>query len=158
MSRKLLAGTLVLSAAIAAAAFCLKPRDPVYSRSVSTFLAHPLYDRPVRVQGRLLRGSLCRRDDPCEYRFQLVDRDSIGVNASGLFVRYLHCFIPDGFRDVPGLDVTVTVEGELCSGCHHLQASQVYTTGPRKYELKVRDSHSEPVSEPLPRLKVCPEL
>src|SRR4051794_30003134 len=71
MSRKLLVGTVLLSAGILAIVFNSNRRTGVYSRSVSEFLAHPIRDEVVRVQGRLVPGSLCRQSEPCEWRFSL---------------------------------------------------------------------------------------
>jgi cytochrome c-type biogenesis protein CcmE len=63
--------------------------------------------RKVRVEGELVPGTLAKRDQPCEYRFTLHKDDA------RLPVRYAQCVIPDGFRDVPGGGVQVTVEGAL---------------------------------------------
>ncbi len=63
--------------------------------------------RKVRVEGELVPGTLTKRDQPCEYRFTLHKDDA------RLPVRYAQCVIPDGFRDVPGGGVQVTVEGAL---------------------------------------------
>ena len=50
-----------------------------------------------------------------------LDREAQSV----LPVRFAGCVVPDTFRDVPGLDVEVTVEGELCDTCHTFDASML---------------------------------
>ena len=138
MSRKLLVGTLILAAGILVAVF--QYRAPVlYSRSVSEFLAHPIRGQLVRVQGTFVRGSLCQRDNPCEYRFRLAGgwsaRADLGPAAPSaeLSVRYRQCMIPDTFRESNA--VTITVEGEMCASCHHFEASTIFATMSGKYEM-----------------------
>jgi cytochrome c-type biogenesis protein CcmE len=50
-------------------------------------------------------------------------------------VRYAQCIVPDTFKDVPGMDVGVTVEGKLAAG-GGFEASQVMAKCPSKYEMK----------------------
>jgi cytochrome c-type biogenesis protein CcmE len=145
MSRKLLAGTLLLGASILYAVFSLGRPKPVYSRSVSEFLAHPIRDEAVRIQGSLVPGSLVRLDEPCEYRFRLVDRWSPSTDAAPsaarpeLSVRYPRCIVPDTFRDTPGFEgAVVTVEGKMCQSCHHFEASEIYAKVTLKYQMKGR--------------------
>jgi len=161
MSRKLLVGTLVVSAGVLAIVFSFNQPKPVYARSVSEFLAHPMPDQPVRIEGRLVHGSLCVRHEPCEYRFRMSGRRSVpsdsGTNLarSELSVHYPRCIVPDTFRDAPGLDVAVSVEGELCNGCHHFEASQILAKCPGKYEMRERGSVDRvPTFVPPPE---CPE-
>lgn len=68
-----------------------------------------LTGRKVRVEGHLVPGTLQKRDDPCEYRFNMHGTDK----ANEIPVSYAKCVIPDTFRDVPGGGVEVTVEGAL---------------------------------------------
>lgn len=164
MSRKLLVGTVLLGAGILCVVFRLSKPDSVYSRSVSEFVAHPVYDRTVRVQGTVVPGSVCWRAEPCEYRFLLVEpRDSPTDAAAmapprpGLSVRYPSCIVPDTFRPKPGTDTFVTVEGKQCASCHYFEASLLLARGPGKYEMRARDAGSEPPPEPVTALAVCPE-
>jgi len=158
MSRKLLVGTLVLAAGILVAVFQYRP-SAVYSRSVSEFLAHPIHGQLVRIQGTLVRGSLCRRDNPCEYRFRLGEGWSPATDAgpaapSGeLSVRYRQCLLPDTFREANG--VTVTVEGEMCASCHRLEASTIFAKMGGKYEMREMQRHGQaappmPMPTPMP--------
>jgi cytochrome c-type biogenesis protein CcmE len=50
--------------------------------------------------------------------------------------------VPDTFRDVPGMDVGVTVEGELQSDQSFL-ASSVLAKCPSKYEMKEKQKNGE---------------
>lgn len=164
MSRKLLLGTVLLSAAILAIVFSMSwSESGAYSRSVSDFHAHPIYDRVVRVQGTLVPGSLCYRDNPCEYRFRLEDQryapTDAGMSAASpqLSVRYPQCVVPDTFRPGSGIDVSVTVEGKLCANCHQFEASALYAKMPGKYEMKMRDGAVEATPQPLKAVGVCPD-
>ena len=154
MSRKLLLGTVLLSSGILAAVFGLSAPSSVYARSLSEFVAHPVYDQLVRIQGNVVPGSLCRRENPCEYRFRLADR------SSQLAVHYPRCLVPDTFRFVPGVDLNVTVEGEQCANCHHFEASAIFAKGYGKYEMKEMQRLGGSVAatpEPVAPLPVCPE-
>lgn len=102
----------------------------IYSAGVDQVLAEreKLSGRTVRVEGTLVKGSLVKRDQPCEYRF-LVER-----NAVRLEVHYPQCSVPDTFRDLPYTDVMVTAEGRL-DGAHFL-ATNIIAKCPSKYEEK----------------------
>ena len=98
MSRKLLAGTVLLGAGILALVFFM-PGD-VPRRTVSAFLAQRIRNRPVRVEGALVKGSLCkvtRGPDACEYRFRMIDGFSLhpapGLGPE-LRVRDPNCLVP----------------------------------------------------------------
>jgi len=151
MSRKLLVGTVLLSAGILVAVFGLSSPKPVYARSVSEFVAQPSYDQFARVYGTLVPGTLCRRDDPCEYRFRLADQ------RSQLAVSYPHCLVPDTFRVQPGIDLQMTVEGTLCANCHQFEASVMFVKEPRKYEFKRMDGAVEATNARYPAMPVCPD-
>jgi cytochrome c-type biogenesis protein CcmE len=138
----LLAGTVLLGVGILVVVFRLSSPRAVYAHSVSEFVAQPIRDQPVRVSGTLVHGSLSRADNPCEYRFRLAGRESAFSDAGPLSprpelsVRYAACVIPDTFRDLPGCDVEVMVEGELCANCHRFEATQVLSKCPGKYWIK----------------------
>jgi len=156
MSKKLLIGSLVLSAGILAlAAGPLRPK-PRYTRSVVDVLKHDIRDERTRVQGVLVKGSLCEIEPGCGYRFKMADsywNDPIGPKPTELSVLYEACVIPDTFRDVPGLDVELTVEGERCQTCHDFKADQIMAKCPSKYQMYLDGGH--PSSKPPPR---CSEL
>jgi cytochrome c-type biogenesis protein CcmE len=103
----------------------------IYSKGVDEMMAQKdaLADRNVRVQGTLVKGTLARRDSPCEYRFR------IKKNGSEIEVRYPQCVVPDTFRDVPNMDVDVTATGKLAKD-GHFQASQIMAKCPSKYDMK----------------------
>lgn len=103
----------------------------IYSKGVDEMMAQKdsLADRNVRVQGTLVKGTLARRDSPCEYRFRMKK------NGSEIEVRYPQCVVPDTFRDVPNMDVDVTATGKL-SKDGHFQASQIMAKCPSKYDMK----------------------
>jgi len=86
-----------------------------------------LRGKRVRMEGTLVRGSLMKRDEPCEYRFQL------SAKASVVQVRYPQCVIPDSFQDRPDAVVKVTVEG-LLGEDGVFAATQVLAKCPSKYE------------------------
>lgn len=130
MSRKLLLGTLLVSAGALAVVFGTKVARPMYSLGVADFHARPRWDERVRLNGTLVRGTLCKVDEPCEYRFRMSDR------GESLSVSYESCVIPDTFRDVPGTDVEVRVEGEQCQGCHDFEASAIMAMSLGKFETR----------------------
>jgi cytochrome c-type biogenesis protein CcmE len=110
----------------------------IYSKPVDELLAQraKFLGRPVRAEGNLVHGSLVKRDQPCEYRFSIEKR---GVE---LPVRFAQCVVPDTFRDVPEMDVGVTVEGELQES-GNFEASSVLAKCPSKYEMEQRKQHGE---------------
>ena len=110
----------------------------IYSKPVDELLAQKdkFAGRPVRAEGNLVHGSLAKRDSPCEYRF------TIAKNGVELPVRFPQCVVPDTFRDVPGMDVGVTVEGELQVDQSFL-ASSVLAKCPSKYEMQERKKNGE---------------
>lgn len=110
----------------------------IYSKPVDQLLAQKakFLGRPVRADGILVHDSLVKRDQPCEYRF------TISKNGSELPVRYAQCVVPDTFRDVPDIDVGVTVEGELQAN-DTFEATSVLAKCPSKYEMQQRKDHGE---------------
>lgn len=110
----------------------------IYSKPVDQLLSQKakFVGRPVRADGLLVHGSLVRRDQPCEYRF------SIAKNGAELPVRFAQCVVPDTFRDVPDIDVGVTVEGELQAN-DSFEATSVLAKCPSKYEMQQRQEHGE---------------
>src|SRR6185295_2712872 len=103
----------------------------MYSKNVDDLIKEKskFLGKPVRAEGLLVHGTLVKRETPCEYRF------TIEKNGTQVPVRYAKCIVPDTFRDVPGMDVGVTVEGSLRSD-DSIEATQVLAKCPSKYEMK----------------------
>ena len=99
-----------------------------------------LAKRNLKVQGMLVKGTLVRRDEPCEYRFKLEDPKAKG---SILPVAYRQCVVPDTFRDMPGMDVMVTAEGKLATDGKSFEATGIMAKCPSKYEMQERSMSGE---------------
>jgi cytochrome c-type biogenesis protein CcmE len=112
--------------------------NAIYSKPVDQLVAQKarFIGRPVRAEGNLVHGTLEKRDTPCEYRF------TITKNGVDVPVRYAQCVVPDTFRDVPGMDVGVTVEGALLAD-NSFEATSVLAKCPSKYEMKERAGRGE---------------
>jgi len=137
--RLLLVVPLVMAAAAIVALVLVGMQDKgMYSKPVDQLVAEKakFVGRPVRAEGNLVHGSLVKRDTPCEYRF------SIEKNGVEVPVRFPKCVVPDTFRDVPGMDVGVTVEGELRAD-NSLEATNVLAKCPSKYEMKEKAARGE---------------
>lgn len=127
----LLVGLITMGVAILAIVLTGIDSAAVYSKGVDQLLQERerFVARNVRVVGTLVRGSLLRRNEPCEYRFKLYKGDV------QLDVQYPQCIIPDTFRDVPNVDVEVTAEGRLQKDGSFL-AHQIMAKCPSKYDMK----------------------
>ncbi len=136
----LLVGLVVMGLAVLAIVLTGIDQAAVYSKGVDQLLQERerFVSRNVRVVGMLVRGSLMRRSDPCEYRFQLYKGTSV------LNVQYPQCIIPDTFRDVPNVDVEVTAEGRLQKDGNFL-AHQIMAKCPSKYDMKDRKASGQQV-------------
>ncbi len=134
----LLGALLAMGAAILTLVFTSFEGSAIYSRKVDELAAEreKLMGRNVRVEGELKRGTLVRRDEPCEYRFTMKGQ------KEELAVRYERCTVPDTFRDVPGLPTLVTAEGTL-DPAGHFAASSIIAKCPSKYEMKERAGKGE---------------
>lgn len=110
----------------------------IYSRPVDELIRDKAKykGRAVRAEGNLVHGTLVKRESPCEYRF------TISKNGVDVPVRYPQCVVPDTFRDVPGMDVGVTVEGALLAD-NSFEATSVLAKCPSKYEMKERAQKGE---------------
>ena len=102
-----------------------------------------LIGRKVRVEGELVPGTLEKRDQPCEYRFNVYGKDKKTI----LPVRYAQCVIPDTFRDVPQGGVQVTVEGALAKDSS-FEASLVMAKCASKYDPKTHQMEEDAKSAP----------
>jgi cytochrome c-type biogenesis protein CcmE len=156
MSRKLLAASLVAGAAILVVVF-QSESEPVYSYRVGEFLARDLRAREVRVKGMLVRGSLCKVEPDCGYRFAIADslysEEGSPVSPPALAVSYDGCTIPDTFRDVPGYDIQIAAQGERCKTCHDFKATQLIAKCPGKYEMYTDGGYP-----PAPPIPLCDAL
>ena len=134
----LLIGLLVMASAIVVLVMTSFNDSAIYSKGVDEIVAQKdkLGDRNLRVQGTLVKGTLVRRDTPCEYRFRMRK------NGAEIEVRYPQCVVPDTFRDVPNMDVDVTATGKL-AGDGHFQASEIMAKCPSKYDMKQRAASGE---------------
>jgi len=134
----LLAALLVIVAGVLVLVFTSFQGSAIYSVGVDQLVKEPArYERRnVRVKGMLVKGTLARRDEPCEYRFKLQE------NATELSVHYPQCVVPDTFRDMPGMDVEVTAEGKLGAG-GVFQATSIMAKCPSKYEMQQRSLSGE---------------
>ena len=94
------------------------------------------------MKGYLVKGSLTRRDEPCEYRFKLEDQDQ-KLKSSTIAVHYPQCVVPDTFKDMPGMDVEVTAEGKLGADATVFTATSIIAKCPSKYEMKQRSMAGE---------------
>jgi cytochrome c-type biogenesis protein CcmE len=133
----LLAALLVMAGGILALVLTGSDEGVVYSRGVDELGAtQENGDRKVRVQGTLVKQTLQRRDQPCEYKFKMEK------NGKVIEVRYPQCVVPDTFRDVPGMDVDVTAEGRMTDDGYFL-ASNIMAKCPSKYDMKQRAQSGE---------------
>jgi cytochrome c-type biogenesis protein CcmE len=134
----LLIALLVMGGAILGLVMTNFEDAAIYSKGVHELVREKdkFATRNVRVEGMLVKGTLTRRDTPCEYRFAI---EKEGVQ---LPVRFAQCIVPDTFRDVPGMDVAVTAEGRL-NEAGHFDASHIMAKCPSKYEMKERAKKGE---------------
>jgi len=142
----LVLGLLVaLAAGIAIVVLTSFKGAAVYSKSVDEVVRDraALAGRRLRVEGNLVQGTLERRDKPCEYRFRVARA------GAEMLVHYAQCVVPDTFRDVPGVDIAVTIEGKLTpSG--DFQATEIMAKCPAKYDLKKRLVPGGPTYDGVP--------
>lgn len=137
--RLLLVIPLVMAAAAIVALVLVGMQDKgMYSKPVDELVQQKtkFVGKPVRAEGNLVHGSLVKRESPCEYRFK-IEKNGVEVP-----VRFAKCVVPDTFRDVPGMDLGVTVEGELQAD-DSLEASNVLAKCPSKYEMKQKAAGGE---------------
>ncbi len=129
---------VAVGAAIVAFVMTGMKDNAIYSKPVDDLVAQKarFVGRAVRAEGNLVHGTLERRETPCEYRF------TIAKNGVEVPVRFAQCVVPDTFRDIPGMDVGVTVEGALQAD-NSFEATTVLAKCPSKYEMKDRASKGE---------------
>lgn len=112
-----------------------------YAKDVNAVVGNQgeLGTRNLKVQGILVAGSLTKREEPCEYRFKIRQKDA--PDGAVMSVHFPQCIVPDTFRDVPGMDVEATVTGQLADG--HFQANTIEAKCPSKYEMQQRQLAGE---------------
>jgi cytochrome c-type biogenesis protein CcmE len=148
--RVLLAGTLVLAGTILVAIFTFTKPTTIFERSVSELLRRPLLETTVRLEGFIVRGSLCKVPSKCEYRFRLAESPyPAGGPGNELEVRYGGCVVPDTFRDVPGYDFKVIMQGELREDRSHFDATTIMAQCPSKYEKPSDPAILEAYARPI---------
>lgn len=140
----LLLGLVGMGAAILFVVFSGFKQAAVYSKGVDELLRDKdrFESRTVRVVGTLVAGTLARRSDPCEYRFKMQKNDAI------LTVLYPQCVVPDTFRDVPGVKVEVTAEGQI-SADGTFRAHQIMAKCPSKYDMRGKSSQGQAIPHAL---------
>ena len=136
--RGLVLGLTLAVAGIAGFVLAGMQEGAVYAKPVDELMKEKakFAGRPVRAEGNLVHGTLVKRDSPCEYKF------TITKNGIDLPVRFAQCVVPDTFRDVEGMDVGVTVEGELKAD-NSFEATVVLAKCPSKYEMKDKAQKGE---------------
>jgi cytochrome c-type biogenesis protein CcmE len=135
----LLIGLLVILGGILTLVFTSFKGAAVYSVGVDQLLKESsrYSDRAIRVKGMLVKGTLARRDEPCEYRFKLQE------NGSVLSVQHPSCIVPDTFKDMPGMDVEVQAEGHLAPDGKTFVSNAIVAKCPSKYEMKQKSMAGE---------------
>ncbi|NOU29945.1 MAG: cytochrome c maturation protein CcmE [Polyangiaceae bacterium] len=144
-------GILIVSALVAGGAAVVAlvlggmKDNSIYAKSVDELIREKtkFAGKPVRAEGNLVHGSLVKRESPCEYRF------TIEKNGTTIPVRFAQCVVPDTFRDVPNMDVGVTVEGKLLAD-NSFEATNVLAKCPSKYEMKERQGKGEQMPHAAP--------
>jgi cytochrome c-type biogenesis protein CcmE len=134
----LLLGLLAIVGGVLTLVFTSFEGSAIYSVGVDQLIKEPerYSERNVRVKGMLVKGTLTRREQPCEYRFKLEEKNTV------LAVEYPQCVVPDTFRDMPGMDVEVTAEGKMADN-GAFQATSIMAKCPSKYEMKQKSMAGE---------------
>ena len=87
----------------------------------------------------LIEGSNMAEAHPVGFRHPMIAKEK---NGAKLDVRYPQCVVPDTFRDLPGTEVAVTVEGRLAS-VGHFEADRIMAKCPSKYDMSERAAKGE---------------
>jgi cytochrome c-type biogenesis protein CcmE len=135
----LLAGLLVMVAGILTLVFSSGKDAAIYSVGVDQLMKDPARynQRSIRAKGMLVKGTLAKRDEPCEYRFKIVE------HGTELAVHHPSCVVPDTFRDMPGMDVEVQAEGKLAEDGKTFVSTNIIAKCPSKYEMKQKSMAGE---------------
>jgi cytochrome c-type biogenesis protein CcmE len=135
----LLIGLLVMAAGVLSLVFTTGKNGAIYSVGVSQLMKEQARygTRAIRVKGMLVKGTLARRDEPCEYHFKLEE------NGTVLAVNHPSCNVPDTFRDMPGMDVEVQAEGKMSDDGKTFVSDNIVAKCPSKYEMKQKSMNGE---------------
>jgi cytochrome c-type biogenesis protein CcmE len=135
----LLIGLLVIVAGVLSLVFTSFKGSAIYSVGVDQLMKEQTRygARAIRVKGMLVKGTLARRDDPCEYRFKLEEKGTV------LAVHHPTCDVPDTFRDMPGMDVEVQAEGKMDADGKTFVSDKIVAKCPSKYEMKQKSMAGE---------------
>lgn len=126
----LLIGLVVVAMGVLALIPLTFKGSAVWATTVDKLVAdQSLQGRRVRVEGTLVKGTLVKRDRPCEFRFKLKTNESV------VEIRYPQCVIPDTLQDRPEADVQVTAEGSM-NADGMFEATNILAKCPSKYEEK----------------------
>ncbi len=141
----LVVGLVMAASALAGFVLTGLGEGALYSKPVDDLLANPskFAGRPVRAEGNLVHGSIEHRESPCEWRFVIEKK------GAKMPVRYPQCIVPDTFRDVPTMDVGVTVEGQVQADGSFV-ATTVLAKCPSKYEMQERQQRGEQMPHAAP--------
>jgi cytochrome c-type biogenesis protein CcmE len=135
----LLVGLLVMVAGVLVLVFTSFKGAAIYSLGVDKLLKEQTRyaERTVRVKGMLVKGTLARRDVPCEYRFKLKENDTV------LAIQHPSCVVPDTFKDMPGMDVEVQAVGKLAPDGKTFVSTEIVAKCPSKYEMQQKSMAGE---------------
>jgi cytochrome c-type biogenesis protein CcmE len=145
----LLIGLFVMMAGILFLVFNSGKDAAIYSLGVDQLMSNQARysQRNVRVKGMLVKGTLTRRDSPCEYRFKLQekqpDQSGASVEHAVLSVQHPSCVVPDTFKDMPGMDVEVQAEGKLAPDGKTFISTGIIAKCPSKYEMQQKSMAGE---------------
>lgn len=135
----LLIGLLVMVAGVLTLVFTSFKGAAIYSLGVDQLVKETTRynERTIRVKGMLVKGTLARRDEPCEYRFKLQEKGAV------LSVQHPSCVVPDTFKDMPGMDVEVQAEGKLAEDGKTFVSTAIVAKCPSKYEMQQKSLAGE---------------
>ncbi|MBF0274533.1 MAG: cytochrome c maturation protein CcmE [Nitrospinae bacterium] len=128
---KFAGGSLVIVAAIIYLISAGISKSSLYYLTVEELVAEgsSAYNKGMRVEGKVVPGSIVRKDEKMELTFNL------GKNLSFVPVTYTGV-IPDMFKD----DTKVVVEGTFSSN-GIFKANTLMTSCPSKYEASKEEGH-----------------
>ena len=140
----LLIGLLVIVGGVLVLVFTSFKGEAIYSVGVDQVMhnASSYNQRQLRVTGMLVKGTLARRDEPCEYRFKLID-EKAKAGSVPLSIQHPSCDVPDTFKDMPGMNVQVSAEGRLSADGKTFTSNKIIAKCPSKYDMKEKSMAGE---------------
>ncbi len=118
---------VIVVGAIAYLMFSSFGESMIYYKTVNELLAEParFTDRPVRVNGVVMAGSVKQKPGTNQYRFEISKRDKVlEVEYAGI--------LPDAMQ--PGREIVI--QGVLQTDHRRFIASEILTKCPSKHEAK----------------------